>query len=442
MHYRLPTTAVFCDGVTQFLRSLPRLETTGGGSIFSELGGKGREREGERKGRGEKGKRGSEREERGKREGRERGVKGKREGRDREGERGEKGTETGRGERARSHFHRPFLRRHFPFLRGGRTPPSLSLSLRLGIRSSTWHRPLPSEIEGSHVHGMAHRVQYENSNDVGVRARAKASTYACVEVGKKGRGADQGDGCSAFEGELGDYVPVVKTSVAGTRLVGRLCVGNKNGLLMPNTATDQEMMHVRNSLQDDVVVQRIDERLSALGNCIACNDYVALVHPDVDRETEELVADVLGVEVHQQRRNRTSEDVHRRHGRTLLLAANPARGGHRQSRERRRRRRNGGQRLDGLLWARYDLHRNLRHRKHLQTERRAVPRHTLRSQRFTHRHTGLNTREIKPKIRHAPSTPGDTNPAARCRAKWDGREAGAKGGRTVRSEPTMQRRVR
>eukprot|EP00963_Diacronema_lutheri_P014437 scaffold2877_cov377-Pavlova_lutheri.AAC.9 len=28
MHYRLPTTAIFCDGVTQSLRSLPRLETT------------------------------------------------------------------------------------------------------------------------------------------------------------------------------------------------------------------------------------------------------------------------------------------------------------------------------------------------------------------------------------------------------------------------------
>jgi translation initiation factor 6 len=37
------------------------------------------------------------------------------------------------------------------------------------------------------------------------------------------------------------------------------------------------------------VVQRIDERLSALGNCIACNDYVALIHPDIDKETEEIV---------------------------------------------------------------------------------------------------------------------------------------------------------
>ena len=59
-----------------------------------------------------------------------------------------------------------------------------------------------------------------------------------------------------------------------TRLVGRMCVGNKNGLLLPNSTTDQELLHVRNSLPDDVLVQRVDERLSALGNIISCNDYV------------------------------------------------------------------------------------------------------------------------------------------------------------------------
>ena len=45
----------------------------------------------------------------------------------------------------------------------------------------------------------------------------------------------------------------------------------------------QELQHLRNSLPESVHVQRIEERLSALGNVIACNDYVALVHPDIDR---------------------------------------------------------------------------------------------------------------------------------------------------------------
>ena len=76
--------------------------------------------------------------------------------------------------------------------------------------------------------------------------------------------------------------------------------GNRHGLLVPSTTTDQELQHLRNSLADAVAIQRVEERLSALGNVIACNDYVALVHPDIDRETEEIIADVLKVEVFRQ----------------------------------------------------------------------------------------------------------------------------------------------
>merc|ERR1712024_346679 len=104
----------------------------------------------------------------------------------------------------------------------------------------------------------------------------------------------------AFESELDEVIPVIYSAIGGCRIVGRMVVGNRHGLLVPNSTTDQELQQIRNSLPDSVRIQRVEERLSALGNVIACNDYVALVHPDLDRETEEILTDTLKVEVFRQ----------------------------------------------------------------------------------------------------------------------------------------------
>jgi translation initiation factor 6 len=139
----------------------------------------------------------------------------------------------------------------------------------------------------------AFRTQFENSSDIGVWAKLTNSyclvTYAASE-----------NFFSSLETELVEHIPCIHTSIANTRCIGRMCVGNNRGLLVPSNTTDQELLHLRNSLPDKVVVQRVEERLSALGNAISCNDHVALAHVDLDRETEEILADVLGVEVFRQ----------------------------------------------------------------------------------------------------------------------------------------------
>lgn len=140
---------------------------------------------------------------------------------------------------------------------------------------------------------MCTRLQFENNNEIGVFANL-TNAYCLTAVG----GSE--NFYSAFESELADHIPVIHASIAGCRFVGRVTVGNSKGLLVPSTTTDQELQHLRNALPDGVVVQRIEERLSALGNCIVTNDHVALVHTDIDRDTEDVIADVLGVEVFRQ----------------------------------------------------------------------------------------------------------------------------------------------
>lgn len=136
---------------------------------------------------------------------------------------------------------------------------------------------------------MSYRAKYQNSSDIGVYARI-TNAYGLLPF------STSENFFSTFERHLGEHIPLYHCSVGGSSIIGRLLQGNSKGLLCPSITTDQELQQLRDCLPDSVKVQRVEERLTALGNVISCNDHYALVHPDLDRETVEIISDVLGVE--------------------------------------------------------------------------------------------------------------------------------------------------
>jgi len=65
--------------------------------------------------------------------------------------------------------------------------------------------------------------QFENSNEVGVFAKL-TNAYCLVAVG----GSE--NFYSIFESELADHIPVIHTSIAGVRIIGRLTAGTSLGI--------------------------------------------------------------------------------------------------------------------------------------------------------------------------------------------------------------------
>jgi len=137
---------------------------------------------------------------------------------------------------------------------------------------------------------MAVRTKFEASDDVGCFFKL-TNAYCLVSA----EGPDY-----IYQSLQNDFgaLPVVPITINGAKSIGRMVAGNKNGLLVPSTITDEEMDALKKGLPEDIKIAKCDEKLSALGNCIVCNDKTALVHPELDPETEALIADTLNVEVY------------------------------------------------------------------------------------------------------------------------------------------------
>ena len=133
---------------------------------------------------------------------------------------------------------------------------------------------------------MVSRCKYESSSEVGAYARI-TNSFVLLPLSASPQFAQP---------FLQMDLPVVRCNIAGTAIVGRLTVGNKHGIIVPCTTTHAELATLRESLPDGVAIEQVEERLSALGNVISCNDKVALVHPELDAETIAVIEDVLQVQ--------------------------------------------------------------------------------------------------------------------------------------------------
>ena len=89
-------------------------------------------------------------------------------------------------------------------------------------------------------------------------------------------------------------VEVIRTPISGSNLTGALTCGNSNGFVVSRYAFDNELEKIR---EHGIEVERIPDKLTAVGNILLANDSGALVHPLISDKSVELISDVLDVEV-------------------------------------------------------------------------------------------------------------------------------------------------
>lgn len=86
-------------------------------------------------------------------------------------------------------------------------------------------------------------------------------------------------------------VEIVRTTVQGMRIVGSLVTGNSRGLVVSGHATKEEI----SELEEHTEVLPLKSRMNACGNIILANDSFVALHPELEEEEAEEVADFLGV---------------------------------------------------------------------------------------------------------------------------------------------------
>jgi len=89
-------------------------------------------------------------------------------------------------------------------------------------------------------------------------------------------------------------VKLVHTSISGSVLAGAFACANSNGILLPNSVREEELVAIKASFEGNITV--METKKTAYGNLVLANDHGAVVDPHFKEHEIRQIAETLGVE--------------------------------------------------------------------------------------------------------------------------------------------------
>ena len=87
-----------------------------------------------------------------------------------------------------------------------------------------------------------------------------------------------------------------QTTIANSEIVGIFCSMNSNGIVIPKITTDREIAALKKfGKENDLNINMIGTKFTALGNVVLCNDNGAVVSNLVSAKDKKTIEDCLGV---------------------------------------------------------------------------------------------------------------------------------------------------
>jgi translation initiation factor 6 len=89
-------------------------------------------------------------------------------------------------------------------------------------------------------------------------------------------------------------VKLVHTSISGSVLAGALACTNSNGILLPHSVREEELVVIKSSFEGNIAV--METKKTAYGNLVLANDNGAVVDPRFKEPEIRQIAETLGVD--------------------------------------------------------------------------------------------------------------------------------------------------